>query len=246
MAEEQGPAVVRWMLDAGCEVASHGYVHELNKRYGGDKVYAGHYGPEENRRQVVDSLAVFERIGKGCVRGMRLPYAHFNEHTYDAIEAAGLQWASNVGIDDFVAPGQGFGGAPFRMQLGEKRYRVVEIPLDSQTFDWPIWIADEAANGAMVQAVRNYCRSQSIPFDRTPTGAVAIWNRRMQEAVAAQSVFTFICHPINLAVKSDRWGDPVEEFLFPVIDRLGDLNRSKTAWVCTCGQLADFYASGPK
>ena len=47
MAQEHGPDFVNWMLDAGCEVACHGYVHDMNTRYRGDKVYAGHYGPTE-------------------------------------------------------------------------------------------------------------------------------------------------------------------------------------------------------
>lgn len=241
MAQEQGPDFVRWILAAGGEVASHGYVHELNSLYGGDRIYAGHYGPDENRRQVEESLAVFDRICRGCVRGMRLPYAHFNEYTYDAIEAAGLTWASNVGIDDFVVPGQGFGGAPFLMQLGAKRYPIVELPLDTQTFDWAMWMANEHTNGGMVRAVRNYCRSRSVPYTPTPAGAVAIWNRRIQDTLEARSVFTLLCHPINLAVRSDRWGDPVEEFLFPVIDRLGRLCRERRIWAATCGQMADFY-----
>ena len=32
MAEEQGPGFVEWMWAAGCEVASHGYVHEMDQR----------------------------------------------------------------------------------------------------------------------------------------------------------------------------------------------------------------------
>jgi peptidoglycan/xylan/chitin deacetylase (PgdA/CDA1 family) len=241
MAQEQGPDFVRWILDSGSEVAAHGYVHDLNLRFGGTKVYAGHYGPVENTTQIVDALAVFEHIKPGCVHGMRIPYGHFNEHTYDAIAAAGLVWTSHVGIDDFLVPGLGFGGAPFRMNLGGKQYPLLEIPLDSQTYDWPIWIADEQANGQFVAAVRAYCRSRNIPFVRTPAGGVAVWRQRMDDTIAAAGVFTLLCHPINLAVRDARWGDPVEEFLFPVIDLLGAHARSRRAWVCTCGQMADFH-----
>jgi len=241
MAEEHGPEFVRWMIEAGSEVAPHGYVHDLNRRYGGERVYAGHYGPAENRAQIRDALAVLRRIPGTRVRGVRLPYAHFNEFSYRAIEEAGLVWASHVGIDDFLVPGQGAGGAPFLMQLGAERFPIVEIPLDTQTYDWPIWIADESANGTFVAAVRSYCRARAVPFERTPRGAVAIWRQRMQDAIAAESVFTFLCHPINLAVRDARWGDPVEEFLFPVIDALAELHAEGRAWVCTCGALADFY-----
>jgi peptidoglycan/xylan/chitin deacetylase (PgdA/CDA1 family) len=241
MAEEQGPAFVRWILDAGCEVAAHGYVHDLDRRYDSAKAYAGHYGSLVNTAQVRDAIAVFDRIQKGCVWGVRMPYAHFNEYTYDAIAAAGMSWSSNLGIDDWVEPTNGFGGAPCHIRLGDKEYDLVEIPLDTQTYDWPIWIADEQSNGVFVEAVRAYCRSRSIPFVRTPAGGVAVWRQRMLDAVASRTVFTLLCHPINLAVLSDSWGDPVEEFLFPVIDLLAGHAHRREAWVCTCSQMADFY-----
>ncbi len=241
MAEEHGPKFIEWMFEAGCEAASHGYVHDMNKRYGGDKVYAGHYGPKENIEQIRDGIEAINKIRPNCVRGLRLPYGHFNEYTYDAMEQFGVTWSSNVGIDDFIVPGQGFGGAPFQMQLGDKLYPIVEIPLDSQTYDWAIWMADEDANGEFVKAVRSYCSLKNVPFDRTPKGAVAVWQRRMLDGIENQTVFTLLCHPINLTVKSNLWSDPIEEFAFPIIDQLGQFQRSGEAWVCTCTQLAEFY-----
>lgn len=241
MAEEQGPEFIEAMWDAGCEVAPHGYVHDMDKRYGGDAVYAGHYGPEENRAQVRDGITAIEAIRPGSVKGFRLPYGHFNEYSYDAFEDAGLLWTSNVGIDDFTVPGQGFGAAPFRMKLGDKVYPMVEIPLDSQTYDWCIWIADEYANAPFVNSVRAYCDSRRIPFERTPHGGVAVWDRRMRDAIESQRMFTLLCHPINLAVLRDGWGDPLDEFLLPVIDRLAHYHHNGDAWVCTCAQLAQFY-----
>ena len=241
MAEEQGPGFVERMWDAGSEVAAHGYVHDMNKRYGGADAYAGHYGPEENLEQVRDGVAAINAIRPGLVRGVRIPYGHFNEFTYDAIEALGLTWSSNVGIEDFLIPGNGFGPAPFQMQLGDKPYPIVEIPLDSQTYDWSIWMADEMANRSFVESVRRYCALRNVPFKRTPAGAADIWRARMRDTVESGSVFTLLCHPINLAAPSDRWGDPVEKFLFPVIDGLARLHQENQAWACTCGQLADFY-----
>lgn len=241
MAEDHGPLFVRWMLDSGSEVASHGYVHDLNKQYGGDRVYAGHYGFEKNLKQVNDGVTALNKIDPNCVRGFRVPYAHFNEFTYDAIEKTGLVWSSNVGIDDFVVPGQGFGTQPFQMQLGERVYSLVEIPFDSQTYDWSVWVADESEDKTFVDAVRKYCTLRGIPFVRTPEGAYKVWNARIQETIKNESVFTLLCHPINLTVKSDKWNNPVEEFLFPVIDLLGKLQKEGSAWVCTCGQMANFY-----
>ncbi len=241
MIEDHGPDFAQHILDAGSEIAPHGYVHDLNKQYGGDKVYAGHYGPDVNNKQIKDGILALEKYFPGSVKGYRLPYGHFNEYSYNAIEQASLQWASHVGIDDFINPGNGFGSQPFQIGLGNKMYDIVEIPLDSQTFDWPIWMADKNINRPFVDAVKAYCQSRGIPFIRTPKGGVAIWRQRMKEAVESNSVFTLLCHPVNLAVSNVVWENPLEKFLFPVIDLLGELNRTKKAWVCTCGQMADFY-----
>jgi peptidoglycan/xylan/chitin deacetylase (PgdA/CDA1 family) len=241
MVDDHGPDFVRRMLDSGSEIAPHGYVHDLNKRHGGEKVYAGHYGPVENKLQVIEGIQAIENKFPNTVKGYRLPYGHFNEHSYDAIQEAGLLWTSNVGIDDFIHPGNGYGTQPFQFGLGDETYKLVEIPLDSQTFDWSIWVADEKTDEPFVDAVRAYCHSRSITFTRTPEGAMSIWRQRMLEAIEDQSVFTFLCHPINLTIKNAAWGDPLEQFLFPVIDLMGELSRSKKAWVCTCSQMAAFY-----
>ncbi len=241
MAEAHGPEFVEWMLDAGCEVAPHGYVHDMNRRHGGDLLSGGQYGPAENLEQVSDGIVAINRIRPNTVEGIRLPYGFFNEYSYDAIADLGLAWASHVGIDDMLAPERGFGAAPFQMQLGDKLYPVVEIPLDSQTYDWSIWMADEATNAPFVQAVRTYCKRAGIAFDRSPAGGVAVWRRRMHDAIEQESTFTLLCHPINMAVRNTRWGDPVDVFLLPVIEELGRLAADGQAWVCTCAQMAEFY-----
>ncbi|MCD6364822.1 MAG: hypothetical protein J7M14_03015, partial [Planctomycetes bacterium] len=241
MVEEQGAAFVREMVGSGSEVATHGYTHDMRELGDGEHIYAGHYGLDANAANVRRGVEALRAAGAPAVRGMRLPYAHFNEFSYDAMEQASLEWASNVGIDDYIVEGQGFGGQPFRITLGDKTYALVEIPLDTQTFDWPIWIATRESNGAMVDAVAKYCRLHSIAFERSPAGAVGVWRRRVEDTIADEGVFTLLCHPINLAVSSENWGDPVDEFLLPVIDMLGEYHRGGLAWVCTCGQMADFY-----
>jgi peptidoglycan/xylan/chitin deacetylase (PgdA/CDA1 family) len=241
MIEDRGPGFVQRMLEGGSEIAPHGYVHDLNERHGGDRVYAGHYGPVENKMQVNDGIQAIEKVFPDAVKGCRLPYGHFNEYSYDAIEGAGLQWTSHLGIDDLIHPDYGYGPQPFQIGLGDRIYNLVEIPLDSQTFDWPIWIADEETDKSFVDAVRAYCRNRNIPFVRTPECGITIWRQRIFEAIENQRVFTLLCHPINLAVKNAAWSDPLEQFLFPVIDLLGELNHSKKAWVCTCAQMAAFY-----
>jgi peptidoglycan/xylan/chitin deacetylase (PgdA/CDA1 family) len=250
MAEEHGAAFLGAMLEAGCEIASHGYVHDLDKQYGGTLVYAGHFGLKENRSQVLDGVRAVEKatgeFARCKVQGIRLPYGHFNEYTYDAIEDAGLAWSSNVGSDDFVVPGQGFGSQPFQIGLGEKKYPVVEIPLDSQTFDWPIWIAEANTHSVFVEAVRTYCTGRRLPWQRTPRLGFEVWKRRIEETVREAGVFTLLCHPIYLTVRSALWGDPLEEFLFPIVELLGELARQKRLWACTCVQMAEFYRKAAK
>jgi hypothetical protein len=130
---------------------------------------------------------------------------------------------------------------PFFMKLGDREFDVVEIPLDSQTYDWSIWVADEKENRPFVQAVRRYCAARKIPFRRTPAGAVWVWRQRVLDTVDSGGIFTLLCHPINLTILSEGWGDPVEEFLYPLIDMLAGLQGEGKIWVCTCAELADFY-----
>jgi hypothetical protein len=127
------------------------------------------------------------------------------------------------------------------MTLGGRTFDVVEIPLDSQTYDWSIWVADEKENTSFVQAVRTYCNESGISFDRSPSGAVQVWRQRVLDAIRNEGIFTLLCHPINLTIQSEKWQDPVEEFLFPVIDMLAGFQDEKKIWVCTCAQMADFY-----
>jgi len=93
-----------------------------------------------------------------------------------------------------------------------------------------------------VQAVQAYCRSRGLRLQRTPRLGFEVWKRRIEEAIRQRSVFTLLCHPIYLTVRAEGWGSPLEEFLFPVIELLGELARRKQVWVCTCGQMAQFYS----
>lgn len=240
-AEEKGTDFVEVMLDAGCDVNPHGYVHDMNKLYGGDYIYAGHYGKKENFEQVSFGVDAINKIKPKIAKGFRLPYGHFNEYSYDALEECNLKFASHVGMDDFLVPGLGFGSQPFTMQLGDKAYPIVEIPLDSQTYDWAIWIAEEDSNAPFVNSVKKYCESKNMGFERTPSFGVKVWRRRIEDCIQNQGVFTALCHPINLTVQNDKWGDPVDEFMIPVIDMVGELSRSGKVWACTCSQMADFY-----
>lgn len=240
-AEDDGPGFVEVMLDSGSEVAPHGYAHDLNKIYGGDYVYAGHYGKKENLAQIRDGIAAINKIRNTECKGFRLPYGHFNEFSYEAMAECGIKYTSHLGKDDFIVPGQGYGPQPFTMQLGDTVYPIVEIPLDSQTYDWSIWIADGDANKPFVDAVAVYCKSKNLSYERTPKFGIEIWHQRIKDAVADEAVCVLLCHPTNLAVENEAWGDPIDEFMLPVIDIVGKLHKEGKVWACTGAEMAEFY-----
>jgi peptidoglycan/xylan/chitin deacetylase (PgdA/CDA1 family) len=244
MVEDYGGTFLEWMLECNSEIASHGYVHDMNKRYGGNKIYAGQYELKENIEQVRDGVNAIEKLFPGTVSGIRMPYAHFNEYTYNAIEDMGLKWASNTGIDDFINHDNGFDNGPFKIKMGNKTYSTLEIPLDTQTFDWAIWLADKTDNHTFVEAVELFCNKNNLAnYERTPSFAAKIWKKRIETSIKNETIFTLLCHPVNLTVKSALWEDPVDEFLLPVIDLLGSLTAEKKIWLCTCAEMTEFYKS---
>ncbi len=240
MAEEKGPEFVRILHQAGMELATHGYDHEMNRAADGF-TYHGHYGLKENLEDLGRGVEAIQAITGIPVRGVRLPYGHFNEHSYRAMERLGLAWASNMEIDNFIHPECAFGPAPFRPVIGGKVCDIVEIPLDSQTYDWAMWVAD-GKNPSFVERVNAFMQSRGLHAPRTPAGAVTVWEERIRATVESQSVFTLLCHPINLTVRSERWsGDPVDDFMFKVFDRLAELQKARKLWVPTCSEMAEFY-----
>ncbi len=72
-------------------------------------------------------------------------------------------------------------------------------------------------------------RAAGCAWERTPRLGFEVWKRRIEETMAEQRVFTLLCHPINLTVPGEGWGNPLDEFLFPVIELLGELSRQKRA-----------------
>ena len=238
MAQERGPDFVRRIHTAGSEVASHGHWHDLF-RFGKYPCH-GHYGPDENLQSMKQSKDTLQQIIRAEIRGVRIPYGHFNEHTYDAIAAAGYAWTSNVAGENILDPSQGYGPAPFMPVLGGKAYPFVEIPLDADTYDWALWMADEN-NPSFIRRVHLYAEQRKIPLARTPAGAAAVWAQRIRETVEGNSVFTLLCHPINLAVASEKWRDPVAEFLFPVFAELARRQDAGQLWVPTCSEIADYF-----
>ena len=240
MAENQGPDFVKHLHACGSEVASHGYWHEMT--HFGEHAYHGHYGFEENFESLKRGAEALAAIIGEPIRGARIPYGHFNEHTYDAVESLNLDWTSNVAIEALKDSALGFGPAPFIPVIGGKTHSFVEIPLDSETYDWSIWVADEN-NASFVERVRTYAAQRGIEFDRTPSGGAAIWRDRIAQTIENESMFTLLCHPTNLAIKSDQWGDPVDEFMFPVFDELACNQDAGRIWAPTCAELTDLYRS---
>jgi polysaccharide deacetylase family protein (PEP-CTERM system associated) len=86
---ERYPALVRRIVDAGHELASHGYGHER----------ASEQTPEAFARDVRRSKALLEDVGGRPIRGYRAPsfsIGHANPWAFDVLLDAGYRYSSSV------------------------------------------------------------------------------------------------------------------------------------------------------
>jgi len=79
---ETYPDVCRMIVDAGCEVALHGYAHELNVRV----------TPERERWAMARSFELVERLCGGPPAGYRAPSGELTVPTIDLIVEHGLAY----------------------------------------------------------------------------------------------------------------------------------------------------------
>jgi len=241
MAEDHGGDFVAAMMDSGAEVATHGYLHDMQGIPG--RVYHGHYGRDAVKRDIEMGVRALEKIPGLTVNGCRLPYGHFNNYCYDLFEEFGFRWTSNTGILDIdnYEDGPRFCSNPSRVRVAGKLYPLVEIPLDGTTYDWAILVADED-NPDYVASVHAFVRQRGLAgFTRTPEGAAMIWKELIRTAVEKEIVFTLLCHPINLTVDKGWAASALEDFLIEVVRHAAALQEAGTIWCPNCSELADYY-----
>ena len=86
---ERYPAMVRQIVDAGHELASHGYAH----------LRASEQSPAEFADDITHSKQILEQISGQCVRGYRAPSFSIgagNLWALDALQAAGYRYSSSI------------------------------------------------------------------------------------------------------------------------------------------------------
>ena len=126
---ESFPTTVEWILEAGHEVAHHGYGHEN----------PGSQSPEEERQSLERGLDVLERFLGGLPLGYRSPSWDYSDATLSLLVELGFLYDSSLFADDF---------APYHPRLGDRvtadeplqegqEVALWEFPVDFCLDDWP-------------------------------------------------------------------------------------------------------------
>ena len=98
---ETYPDVCRMIVDAGCEVALHGYAHELNAKV----------TPERERWAMARSFELVERLCGRPPAGYRAPSGELTVQTIDLLVEHGLTYDSSLMGHDYQ---------PYRLRRGDE------------------------------------------------------------------------------------------------------------------------------
>lgn len=109
------PDSVRMIVDAGHEVAHHGYLHESTRGL----------SLNEERACIDRGLDALDRLGVRPV-GYRAPWWELNWHTPELLADRGFEYDSSLFDDD----------RPYRFRTGSTDRTLVEIPVDWALDDW--------------------------------------------------------------------------------------------------------------
>ncbi|TFF91632.1 DUF2334 domain-containing protein [Candidatus Thorarchaeota archaeon] len=108
------PDLVKWIVQEGHEVASHGYNH----------VRYPHLTPEEQECDLVRSLKTFRGMGIS-VRGFRAPYDNYTDDMPKLLEKYDIIWDGGFGYRPEHREKDHF----FRVELDGRPSKVTYIPL---------------------------------------------------------------------------------------------------------------------
>ena len=112
---EKYPAAVDALLEAGQEVALHGYLHERPNEL----------SAEDERYWLQRGVAAFQRHIGGRPRGWRAPSFAFSKHSLEYLIAEGFAYDSSLMGDD----------VPYLLR--HKTGSLLELPTDMCLDDWP-------------------------------------------------------------------------------------------------------------
>ena len=121
------PAAVRSVMDAGHEIAAHGYCHER----------AGSLDVDTERRLMAATLARHEKFTGTVPRGHRAPAWDFSQATLGILEENGFAWDSSLMGDDFYP----YHPRPVTCSVDGDRFGppspVLELPVSWHLDDFP-------------------------------------------------------------------------------------------------------------
>lgn len=118
---EQYPKAVELMVEAGHEVALHGYLHE----------YPNELTEEEERFWTKKGADAIERIAGKRPVGYRSPWYKYSKHTTDVLIDEGFLWDTSLMGDD----------VPYLIESKKRPdKRLVELPSRWQLDDWPQFV----------------------------------------------------------------------------------------------------------
>ena len=125
---EQHPGLVDTLLEAGHEIAHHGYLHLRS-----DKV-----SPQAQAEEIEKGLEVFERLGVPTPRGYRSTSWELTPETFELLVKYGFTYDSSCMGDD----------RPYLERWGD--LEILEIPVHWSLDDWPRfgWNIDGGGNVA--------------------------------------------------------------------------------------------------
>ena len=121
---ERNPRVVRRLMDAGVELAVHGYVHTDHTTLSAAR----------QREEIAEALRIFSREGV-LATGFRGPYLRYNDHTLAAAESLGFRYVSNETVSyDVIDPGS---TSPARWAAYQKALRLYSALPSTRTVARP-------------------------------------------------------------------------------------------------------------
>ncbi len=124
---ETYPAAMALLVEAGHEIAHHGYLHERPNQLTRD----------DELRVLERGIACIEKLTGKRPAGYRCPSGAFSEHTLDLLIAGGFAYDASLHSDDVPYVLEGSAG------------RLVELPSDHALDDWPQYVHMKEFNMAM-------------------------------------------------------------------------------------------------
>lgn len=125
---EAYPDAVRRILEAGHEIAHHGYLHER----------VNQFSKEDERSILLRGMEAIDKLTGSPPVGYRCPSGAFSEHTLDLLLENGFRYDSSLGGYDI----------PYLLR-GAGTRRLIELPYDHSSDDWPQYVHLEEAGLTM-------------------------------------------------------------------------------------------------